>query len=309
MIILNSNIFRSLIVIFIVVQISITGCNKKEESDFAQYKNEIVQWQQKRSENLQKENSWLSLCGLFWLKEGENKMGSDSSNDIIFPSERAPKYAGSIFLINGEMNLISAKNSVIKVDDSLVSRIKIRSDENGKAKPTVMKMDSFTFVVIQRNEKFAVRIWDKENPARRNFKGLEYFPIDLRWRFKAKFQPYNPVKIIQIVNILNQVSNDTCPGAILFEMDGKAFMLDALKEDNALFIIFHDQTAGKETYGMGRFLYTELPDSNNNVVLDFNKAYNPPCAFTHFATCPTPPKQNFLNLRIEAGEKKYLGGE
>ncbi|MDI6779627.1 MAG: DUF1684 domain-containing protein [Bacteroidota bacterium] len=172
-----------------------------------------------------------------------------------------------------------------------------------------MNLGSLTFYVIKRGEQIGVRVKDKDNPARLNFKGLEYFSIDPRWRIDAKFEPYNPPKIIPIVNVLNQVSNDTCPGAIAFEVEGKTYRLDALKEGTELFIIFHDETSGRETYGMGRYHYTDLPDSNNNVVIDFNKAYNPPCAFTVFATCPMPPEQNYLTLRIEAGEKKYAKSE
>jgi hypothetical protein len=307
--IMNTKIFKVILILFVFLPIVITGCGKKYDVDMVVYKKEIEQWQQKRSENLQKDNGWLTLCGLYWLKEGENRMGADSSNEIIFPLERSPKYAGSIFLKNGELLLKSPKFAGIKVKDSIVVEIKITSDESGNAKPTVMELGSLTFFVIKRGEQLGVRVRDKENPARLNFKGLEYFPIDLKWRFEAKFEPYNPIKIIPIVNVLGQVSNDTCPGAIVFEMDGKLYSLDALKEDKELFIIFHDETAGKETYGMGRYLYTEMPDSNNNVVIDFNKAYNPPCAFTVFATCPIPPDQNYLNFRVEAGEKKYTGSE
>jgi uncharacterized protein (DUF1684 family) len=304
-----SRILKNFLIILFLLQIANTGCSKKYKVDHAAYKKGIERWQAKRAEGLKKENGWLSLAGLFWLKEGVNKMGTDSSNTIIFPSKRSPKYAGSIYLKNGELRLKVAKGVEIKVRDSLVSEMKIQSDQSGKAKPTLMDLGSLTFFVIQRSEMLGVRIRDKENPARLNFKGLEYFPVDLKWRFDAKFKPYDPVKIIPIVNVLNQVSNDTCPGAVVFEMDGKSFRLDALKEDKELFIIFHDETAGNETYGMGRFIYTNMPDSNNNVVLDFNKAYNPPCAFTVFATCPTPPEQNYLNFRVEAGEKKYVGSE
>ena len=299
--------FRIFSIIFIALQIVLTGCISKQEIDYSMYKKEIEQWQQKRSENLQRDNGWLTLCGLFWLNEGENKMGTDTTNEIIFPPERSSKYAGSIFLKNGELRLVSAKGTGIKVNDSLISEIKITTDENGKARPTFMDLGSLTFFVIQRGEKLGVRIRDKQNSARLNFKGLEYYPIDLKRRFEAKFEPYNPVKIIPIVNVLNQVSNDTCPGALVFKVEGKTHRLDALKEDKELFIIFHDETAGKETYGMGRFLYANLPDSNKIVVLDFNRAYNPPCAFTVFATCPTPPEQNYLPIRVEAGEKKYAG--
>jgi uncharacterized protein len=300
---------RQFFIVLCLIQIIVSGCSKKTEINLVEYKKVVEQWQQKRSENLQKDNGWLTLCGLFWLVEGENKMGTDSSCTIIFPPDRSSKYAGSIFLEKGVLHLKVARGTEIKIKDSLVSRIKITSDQNGKTEPTLMNLGSLTFFIIQRGEMLGVRIRDKENPARLNFKGLEYFPVDLKWKFEAKYEPYNPVKIIPIVNVLNQVSNDTCPGAVVFEMDGRSYRLDALKEDKELFIIFHDETAGNETYGMGRFLYTDMPDSNNNVVLDFNKAYNPPCAFTVFATCPTPPEQNYLNFRLEAGEKKYVGSE
>ena len=291
--------------LFILLQTFLSGCSKKNSFEIAAYNKEIEQWQTRRSEGLKKENGWLTLCGLFWLKEGENKMGTDSSNTIIFPAERSPKYAGSIFLEKNGLLLKSAKDVKITVKDSIVSDMKLLSDQSGKGEPTMMKLSSLTFYVIKRGEQLGVRIKDKENPARTNFKGLEFFPIETKWRFEAKFEPYNPPKIIPIVNVLNQVSNDTCPGAIVFNIDGKTYQLDALMEGKEFFIIFHDETAGKETYGMGRFLAADLPDSINKVILDFNKAYNPPCAFTVFATCPTPPKQNYLPFRIEAGEKKY----
>lgn len=306
---MNSNIVRLLTIAILFVQIIITGCSQKKEIDFAGYKKEIEQWQQKRAEGLKKEDGWLSLAGLFWLKEGENKMGTDSSNAIIFPVERSPKYAGSIFLKNGELRLKVNKGVEIKVKDSLVTEMMLQPDQSGKSEPTLMKLNSLTFYVIKRGEQFGVRVKDKNNPARLNFEGLEYFSIELKWRLEAKFEPYNPVKIIPIVNVLGNVNNGTCPGAVVFEVDGKTYRLDALQEAKELFVIFNDQTSGKETYGMGRYLYTEMPDSNNNVVIDFNKAYNPPCAFTVFATCPVPPQQNFLNFRIEAGEKKYAGCE
>lgn len=306
---MNTKILKTYFIVSIFLQIVISGCNKKQGIDVAVYQKDVKQWQTKRAERLTKDDGWLSLAGLFWLKEGENKMGTDSSNVIIFPLDRSPEYAGSIFLKNGELRLKAAKGVEIKVKDSIVSAMKLQSDQSGKAEPTILNLSSLTFYVIKRTEQFGVRVKDKDNPARLNFKGLEYFPVDLRWRFEAKFEPYNPVKIIPIVNVLNQVSNDTCPGAVVFEMDGKSYRFDALKEDKELFIIFHDETAGKETYGMGRFLYAEMPDSNNNIVLDFNKAYNPPCAFTEFATCPIPPEQNYLIFRVEAGEKKYSGSE
>jgi hypothetical protein len=306
---MDKTIYKVYLIVAVLLPIFVIGCSKKHKVDIVIYKNEIGHWQLKRAEGLKKESGWLSLAGLFWLKEGENKMGADSSNTVIFPPESSPKYVGSIYLKNGELRLKVAKTVELKVKDSLVTDMRLQSDQSGKAEPTTMHLGSLTFYVIKRSEQFGMRVKDSQNPARLNFKGLEYFTVDLKWRFEAKFEQYNPAKVIQIVNVLGQVSNDTCPGAVVFEVEGKSYRLDALKEGKELFIIFHDETAGKETYGMGRYLYTEMPDSNNNVVIDFNKAYNPPCAFTVFATCPIPPEQNYLPLRIKAGEKKYAGSE
>ncbi len=306
---MNTKIFKRTLVGIILLQITISGCDKKNDINLNEYKKEIEQWREKRVERLLRDDGWLTLCGLFWLNEGENKFGTDSSNSIIFAPDKSPKYSGSIFLKKGELRLKTAKGVEIKIKDSLVTDAKLKSDENGKSQPTIMNLKTLIFYVIERDGRLGVRVKDKENPARMNFTGLEYFPINPKWRIDARFDTYAPPKVIPIVNVLGKVKNDTCTGAIVFKVDGELFRLDALREGKELFIIFHDETSGNETYGMGRFLYTDLPDSNNNVVIDFNKAYNPPCAFTEFAVCPTPPEQNYLKLRIEAGEKKYAGSE
>ena len=293
--------------VFISIIMLLNGCGKKPAIDAAIYQKEIYNWQIKRAEALKKDNGWLTLCGLFWLKQGENRFGTDSSNAIIFPPGKTQKIAGSIYLDHGTVMLESRPRTNIRHNDSLITRLFLQTDEEGKAKPSVLTIGSLNFFVIKRGEKLGVRVRDNKNPARMDFRGLDFFPTGTKWRIEAKFEPYNPPRIIPIVNVLSQTSNDTCPGAILFSIDSKTYRLDALTEGNEFFIIFHDETAGDETYGMGRFLSANLPDSANNVILDFNKAYNPPCAFTVFATCPMPPKQNFLDFRVEAGEKKYSG--
>ncbi len=297
--------YISFFILISILSFTIFNCSKTKNFNVLEYRSEIQEWQKKRNDRLKLPDSWLTLTGLFWLTEGENKMGADSSNKVIFPQGRTLNYIGSIYLDNGNMHLKAAKDVKITVNDSLVTEIQLLSDGDGKANPTIMKHESFTFYIIKRGEQVGVRLKDNKNPSFLNFKGLEYFEINPDWRFEADFIPYIPPKIIPIVNILNQVNNDTCTGAISFEVDGKIHELDALKDGNNLFIIFNDLTSGKETYGMGRYLYTSLPDSENIVVLDFNKSYNPPCVFSEFATCPLPPEQNYLNLRIEAGEKKY----
>jgi uncharacterized protein (DUF1684 family) len=191
-----------------------------------------------------------------------------------------------------------------------VTSLVLHSDREGLGEPTILRLGTLSFYVIERGKQLAVRVKDRDNPARLNFKGLEYFPVDQKWRVEAKFEPYDPPRLIPIPTVINTVEYDSCPGALAFSLEGKTHRLDAVIErgsEDKLFIMFSDETNGKETYSLGRQLYTALPDSNNNVILDFNKAYNWPCVFTEYATCPIPPKQNRLAVRIEAGEKMYAG--
>ncbi len=285
------------------------SCSKKENKiDPVQYQNEIQKWQKERVERLKQEDGWLTLCGLFWLQEGENTMGDDSANVVVFPRGKSPKVAGSIFLEKGSLRLKAKPDAGIKYHDSIVTSMTIQSDGEGMSEPTILTLQSLTFYVIKRGDQLGVRVKDKENPSRLNFKGLEYFPIDLKWRVEAKYEPYTPPKLIPISTKIGTVVQDSCPGALVFEVNGTACRLDAVVESGdakELFIMFTDETSGKETYGNGRQLYTELPDSNGIVILDFNKALNWPCIFTEYATCPIPPRQNHLPVRIEAGEKMY----
>ena len=302
---------KSLVLAAIVVTALIAGsCSgPKPAVDPEAYKKEIEQWKMNRLARLTRSDGWLTLCGLFWLKEGENPFGSDTTNAIVFPQGKAPKYSGSIWLEEGRVRLSASKGVRITVHDSAVTSMALSSDAGG-ADPTQMKLGTLMFYVIKRGEQYAVRVKDSENPPLIQFKGLEYFPTDLKWRIDGKYEPYNPPKVMKIASKVGTVEDDTCPGAIVFDVDGKSLRLDAVIEEgseNQLFIMFSDETSGKETYGTGRQLYTDLPDRDRNVVLDFNKAYNWPCVFTDFATCPIPPSQNHLPVRVEAGEKMYKG--
>ena len=180
--------------------------------------------------------------------------------------------------------------------------------DTGENKTTLRK-GSVSFFIIERGKKLGVRVKDRESPERVHFEGLQYFPANMKWRVRCKFEPYKPGKTIPILNIIGMLEDSPSPGALVFQVDGKEYRLDAMegeKEENNLYIIFADKTSGKETYGAGRYLYSEPLGADGTVVLDFNKAYNPPCAFTVFATCPLPPPQNKLPIRVEAGEK-YSG--
>ncbi|HYO62309.1 MAG TPA: DUF1684 domain-containing protein [Pyrinomonadaceae bacterium] len=283
----------------------VVGCGTPHVAlDEGAYLRELEDWKAKRFADLKSENGWLTLVGLFWLKEGENKLGSDPANDIVLPEGKAPRFAGSVHLEGGLTRLEGPPDSgVTTEDDKPVTSLALQSDADGS--PTVLRLGSLSFHVIRRGERFALRVRDREHPARLNFQGTQYFPASQTWRIAARFEPYNPPKPVRILNITGMESDEPSPGALVFEADGRTHRLDAITEkDNPnLFVIFADQTSGRETYGAGRYLYVEPPDSSGRVMVDFNKAYSPPCAFTAFATCPLPPPQNRLALRVEAGEK------
>ncbi len=275
------------------------------KDDDAAWQKEVETFRKERVENLKKEDGWFSLVGLFWLDEGENAFGSDPGGKVILPEGKAPKLAGTLVRKGEAVELRATPDAKITSDGKPVTTLALAADATGK--PTVVEMGTLSFFVIQRGDRIGVRIKDSQSAALAAFHGLDVYPVQRAWRIDARFEPYNPPKPVKIPNILGQVIDDTSPGAIVFDWQGKTYRLDALgASEEGLSLIFADQTNGKETYGAGRFLETG-PPKDGKVVIDFNLAYNPPCAFTAFATCPLPPAQNKLALRVEAGEKKYAG--
>ncbi|MFY9574314.1 MAG: DUF1684 domain-containing protein [Blastocatellia bacterium] len=271
------------------------------------YGTEIEKWRTERLEEINGEDGWNTLVGLFWLNEGKNKFGSDQSNDIVLPPDRAKKFAGVLWREGDAVRLEASAEAGITIDGKAAGSLVL---QHGDDKPTVLVMSSLSLFVIKRGEKLGLRVKDKLHPARSLFTGLHYFPIDPGWRVEARFDPYQPPKTIPIANVLGMVDDMISPGALVFELGGKTYRLDPVLEKGSkqLFVIFADKTNGNQTYGAGRYLYVEPPDANGKVIVDFNKAHNPPCAFTRFATCPLPPRQNRLAVRVLAGEKKYAGG-
>jgi uncharacterized protein (DUF1684 family) len=296
---------------FAMILTAFAGCARRGPAvDPAAYEREIREWQQTRLEKLTTDTGWLTLAGLGWLKQGENRIGSDSSNTVVMPAGKAPPYLGSIYLAGDSMVFRAAKGAVVTHDGKPVREIRLESD--GAPEPTELRCGTLLFYVISRGSQLGVRIKDSRNPALLNFAGLEYFPIDPKYRFEAKFYPYTPPKVLETPTQAGTTEKDLCPGALGFSFGGREYRLDAVIEkgsEDQLFIMFTDATSGAETYAVGRQLYTNLPDSTGTVVLDFNRAYNWPCVFTVYATCPIPPRQNTIAARIEAGEKMYRGGE
>jgi len=278
-----------------------------DRKDPAAYTKEIEAWRKERVEDLKKEDGWLTLVGLYWLKPGENRFGSDPGNPVILPKGKAPGVAG-VLVRDGEAVLLRPEPDVAITADGKPANPGMPLETDAKGKPTMLELGSLKFYVIQRGDRLGVRIKDRESPLLASFKGLDNYPIQPEWRIVARFEPYKDKKI-PIANIVGQVSDNPSPGAVVFDWQGKTYRLDALQgsPEGGLFLVFGDQTNGKETYGAGRFLDTD-PPKNGKVVVDFNTAYNPPCAFTAFATCPLPPPQNKLAIAVQAGEKKFAGG-
>ena len=295
----------ALLALFFVLAGSCTHTSPKK-MDPNVYAQEISQWQTERLAELKSEGGWLTLIGLFWLKEGENKLGSDPVSDIVLPADKIGKLSVIFVLKNGVVQFEAPPKSGFTVEDKPATHLELKSDVDGT--PTVVHLGALTFQIIKRGDKFGLRVKDKENPDRLNFQNTQFYPADLKWRINAHFEAYNPPKPVPITNVLGMESGETSPGAVVFEVDGLTYRLDAITEkgEPKLFIIIADKTSGKETYPAGRYLYVDPSDSSGQMVIDFNKAYSPPCAFTKFATCPLPPRQNRLPFAIEAGEK-YSG--
>ncbi len=266
------------------------------------YKTEIEQYRQKREAGLKSDGGWLAVAGLFWLKEGGNTLGTDKSKTIVLPEGSAPGSVGVFEFHDGQTTFRADSGVKVTVNGAPVAFSTLKPDTAGA--PDVLQVNDLTMFVIKRGQRFAVRLKDKNSPMRGKFTGLKFFPPDERYRVTARFVPYNPPKMIPVPNILGETEQEASPGYVEFTLNGHQCRLDPITEDDTLFFIFKDLTSGKETYPPGRFLNTPMP-VNSEVTLDFNKAYNPPCAFTPYATCPLPPKQNILAIRVEAGELRY----
>jgi uncharacterized protein (DUF1684 family) len=274
----------------------------------AAYRGQIEKWRSERIRLLTADDGWLTVIALSWLEPGDNSIGAATTNRIVLPAAKAPPLLGRIRLAGGKARLEVASGVEVTHDGAKVQSLDLASDEGGK--PTIVRHGTLSFYLIKRGEKLGVRVKDSANTARKSFHGIDSYPVDSEWRLDARFEPYPPKKAIAIPNILGTVSQEPSPGAVVFQIGGKEYRLDAVDEqgEDEMFLIFGDRTNGTETYGAGRFLYAPRPGRDGKTVVDFNKAYNPPCAFTPFATCPLPPPQNRLPIAVEAGEKRYGTG-
>lgn len=294
----------SIVCSVLLLSCSSNTANNQQASDPA-YIQEIEDWHKNRAERLTSSSSWLSLAGLFWLKEGDNTFGAADDNQIVFPTT-APAHIGVLTLIGDSVLLqIHADISLTTSQgDSILRNGSVYYPQLGAA--TTMEYQNFSWTTLKRGDRLGIRLKDSENPVIQSFTHIDHFPIAEKWKVKGEFVPFEQAKQIPIEDIIGMTNDTESAGQLKFSIQGKELTLDVLdggKED--FFMIFRDATTGESTYGGGRYLYVPKPKGNQSVYLDFNKAYNPPCAFTAFATCPLPPPQNFLEVAIEAGEKNY----
>lgn len=268
------------------------------------YRQEIEQWRKGRETRLAAEGGWLSVIGLDWLAEGVNRFGTDPKNAVVFPEGTGPALAGVLVLAGGKVTLKPEPGAGITLDGEAVTERQLRVDADGK--PDVLRLGSLAFHIIKRGERFAVRLKDSQRPERLAFKGVPAFPVKAAYKVQGTFVPYDPPRSIPIATVIGTSEPMKCPGKVVFRLGGRKLTLEPVLEPGSeeLFFIFRDRTSGKQTYPAGRFLYAPMA-KDGKVVLDFNKAVNPPCAFTEFATCPLPPRQNALSVPVLAGEKTY----
>jgi uncharacterized protein (DUF1684 family) len=268
----------------------------------------VEHWRADRVAELTSETGWLTLVGLYWLEKGDNTFGRAPSNRLVLDHPALAGKAGTFKWDSTGVHFTANRGSGITHGGQPVSSLDMVMDTQGE--PTVISSGSLRLFVIERSGKVGVRVRDVDSPRRRQFAPIDYFPVATDWVFDARFEPYEPHRQIKIINILGLEVEQDSPGALVFNKDGHEYRLDAVLEnpnDQTLFVMFGDRTNGKGSYGGGRFLHTPLP-SQGTVRVDFNQAYNPPCAFNNFATCPLPPEQNKLALPVEAGEKAYGNG-
>lgn len=290
---------RSFVAIFIImIFISVFA----QDSEYIQ---EIQAWHAQREARLKQADGWLSLAGLYWLKDGENTFGADATNDIRLPHGKAADFIGSFFRDGKKVTVTINDGVVVTNSDQRVEVMELASDESES--PTLLDHQSLRFYVIIRGDRVGIRLKDLQSETVKNFTGIPMFPIEKKWKIKARLDTENSPKTLNIPNVLGDIEESPCPGALVFTFEGRDYKLYPTGEIDSpsYFIIFADASSGDETYGAGRFLSVPGVDDNMQTFIDFNKAVNPPCAFSPYATCPLPPKGNRLPFKVLAGEKDF----
>lgn len=261
-------------------------------------------WRRSRAERLMEPDSWLTLVGLHWLDPGEHRFGGAPDNDVVLETPNAPLHIGRLVVGPDGVRLHVSPGMTVTSQGRAVSSMALSTDKAGA--PTLLELGSLRFFVIERGGQVALRVKDSESPVRKGFRGLTYFPYDPSWRVEGRFEASATPQAVSVPTVLGVDEEETSPGSVVFTRDGQEHRLVVFgaSGSESLFLVFGDKTNGRESYPAGRFLSLDAPRAGR-VVVDFNRAYNPPCAFTKFATCPLPPPGNRLPLRVDAGEMKY----
>jgi uncharacterized protein (DUF1684 family) len=288
----------------------LSGCGRKTPAVNPGYLAGIEKWRAERLASLTSEDGWLTVVGLFWLRPGPNRFGSAQGNEVVLPGTGTPAFAGTLELRQDATVLLHpGPGSVLTVAGVPATERVLASDRTGK--PDVLAIGGVRFYLIERGGKLAVRVKDRTSPRRVGFAGIRYFPVDVSYRVEGTFEPYPSPREVAVATVQGPEQKMLAPGVVRFRLHGTPLVLEPFvssPDDSSFFFVFRDATSGRETYGAGRFLDTAAPEAGSgSVMLDFNRAYTPPCAFTPYATCPLPPRQNELPVRIEAGEK-FSGG-
>lgn len=288
--------------------LSLSACSEAPTPVDPAYADEVEEWRSGRLERLTAKDGWLTLTGLYWLEEGENTFGSAEDNPIVIPDGSVPGVAGQLEI--GSDRVVTAKageGAEIYVNGERLTEATLKTDVTGR--PDVITAGRAQFYIIDRDGRLAARVKDPKAATLTEFAGIDHFPISETYRVEARLEAYEAPKEVAVPTVLGQDTKYTAPGVLHFSIDGAEHTLEPFlsgPEGKSYFLIFRDATSAVTSYGAGRFLYASAADENGTTILDFNLAYNPPCAFTPYATCPLPPPQNWLQLSIEAGEK-YSG--
>ena len=270
------------------------------------YLQQLRTWRNNRIQNLKSPNGWVSLAGLFWLKEGANTFGADPGQDLVVQVKAAPPRIGTFTLAASQVRFTTATGADVRQGGAPVREVVCKSDAEGMA--TVLTCGTMSWFVIRRGDKVGVRLKDSANPRIAQLTDIPVFPVDTAWRVTATLVRYPEPREVLTPTIIGSVIPQKSPGVLRFKAAGQDCQLQPIEEpDGSLFVAFGDATSGTETYGGGRFLEIPKPDGANMTVLDFNMACNPPCVFSPFATCPLPTSENILPIRVTAGEKMVLG--
>ena len=276
-----------------------TGCGKPEGAEYEQV---LAKWRGERIETLKGPDGWLNLAGLYWLKEGTNSFGAAAGNDLVAPKGSAPAKLGDFLIEDGAVTFRAAPEAEVLHGEAPVIEILLADDQEKEA--TLLTSGSLAWTVIRRMDRLGVRLRDYDHPAVASFPGIESYAADPSWRLEARFEPYPEPRTIRVPTVVEGLGwEPTVPGTLEFEARGKQLSLEAYRSDDEFMIVFADGTTGDTTYPAGRYLKADLPGPDGTTALDFNKAYNPPCVFSEYATCPLATPRNRLPVAVEAGER------